>query len=1102
MSNGSVPPPDSLFHERLMALRKTYLLAFRNSMLFGKCAGTLTELPLLHRATLSLEKKSSDEEYNSDEGYNPDIEIIRLEKSMSYALELLMKKEPEKHARGHRTFFAKKGRTDRSRAGQVLPNWLNRFKDDEFRESSRNLLHFTHKKKILNQQLDELTGSMHELEHQLNFLLQTTDYPLDEWAKLVSKRDAVARKEISIHAQIKALTYALNNITKMCDYDKIKTQFYSLYFEIYGRRYVDNERLETYDQVIGHMETSTQEHSTHLLKIFGDPGQGKSTLLQQLAYDYATNQLSGNNDHTPFFFKAKHIARLRVSKLETDHGLQELENEAYFDGFKTSELVDVLYDSNPDLKKYIGSEELSQLIELEGKDANAHPRCLLIDALDECSSLKDREYVRDFIVNEVEDYHSNLIVTCRTTHRESLVTDLVNEHSCLLKYSQEELRFDMPKKLSDAWGINREMLTISTNLLFEKYQNVLSHPLFVGWFCFLLRNNKVPITEQVSVEIKQENSVLNELHILFLREVIETGIDISIKEKYPNASERFDRKKIFDFFCLIAANYFTMNSQNLEIILTRIKRLHKLELDSHEQEFVSSNMGLLFVNDERTLEFTHETLPEVALGIILEDQRYAEKYLPSSVETSGLMHRRELINSSAWSECIVLTRALERGKMNGKSIKENIIDLLPSLPGPFIEKTISMLTSNQGPIVSLQANGLEIILEHETVRPSSDEITLYEIGQKYIESIENNQRFPLEFPNRFRNNTETNHPLDVLYMQTKIFDLSDLVVVDDSLKMMQQLSLSSAERLLELWTDEGDSQNPLLLLWYLGHTRHGNFDRNFETELIERITWDGQRNVQATTLEEKVVRLTWGLEYALSVHAENQMPTSPGGLEPAITEMKALEHEPFLHHLMAPIQSNQDLNLAYLCQQHGEELGAMLVEDADLLSETIADLMIVNRPVRDDAQMNKQFARKRVAALLSYRPIQDAIVQYFATCIWEHCKLAKHVGTAKSVPISSQLKEFWSLFDEQVEYEQGHLVLAPHPIHIIYSNSASTPKILLALLDLLLPYVGTDPKRNASQKERMSNFKDFIKKFDFGQTSTKKKFKNVFEYKSEQFRKD
>ena len=95
---------------------------------------------------------------------------IRLEKSMSDALDLLMKKEPETHARGHRTFFAKPAWTDGSRAGQVLPNWLNRFKDDEFRESSRNLLQFTHKKKIFKQQLDELTDSMDELEHQFTLL--------------------------------------------------------------------------------------------------------------------------------------------------------------------------------------------------------------------------------------------------------------------------------------------------------------------------------------------------------------------------------------------------------------------------------------------------------------------------------------------------------------------------------------------------------------------------------------------------------------------------------------------------------------------------------------------------------------------------------------------------------------------------------------------------------------------------------------------------------------------------------------------------------------------------------------------------------------------
>ena len=114
-----------------------------------------------------------------------------------------------------------------------------------------------------------------------------------------------------------------------------------------------------------------------------------------------------------------------------------------------------------------------------------------------------------------------------------------------------------------------------------------------------------------------------------------------------------------------------------------------------------SNMGLLFVNDEHALEFTHETLPEVALGIIFEDERFADEYLPKSAEESGLMRRRDLINSSAWSQCIVLTRAVLRRDKSKKTLKDCIIDLLPSVPGPFVEQTIGMLTTNNGPIISV-----------------------------------------------------------------------------------------------------------------------------------------------------------------------------------------------------------------------------------------------------------------------------------------------------------------------------------------------------------------------------------------------------------------
>ena len=68
---------------RLAILREKYLFAFRNAMLFGRCAGTVTELPLLHRATLTLDKKelhpgASTLKLNKDEIAKKENEIAHL----------------------------------------------------------------------------------------------------------------------------------------------------------------------------------------------------------------------------------------------------------------------------------------------------------------------------------------------------------------------------------------------------------------------------------------------------------------------------------------------------------------------------------------------------------------------------------------------------------------------------------------------------------------------------------------------------------------------------------------------------------------------------------------------------------------------------------------------------------------------------------------------------------------------------------------------------------------------------------------------------------------------------------------------------------------
>jgi hypothetical protein len=624
----------------------------------------------------------------------------------------------------------------------------------------------------------------------------------------------------------------------------------------------------------------------------------------------------------------------------------------------------------------------------------------------------------------------------------------------------------MPKKLSDAWGINRDMLTIPTNLYFDKYQSVLSHPLYVGWFCFLLRNNKLQVAEQPDIEIMQGNSALNELHIAFLKQVIEVGIEISIAEKYPTKIDEFDQGKILDLFCLIAANYFTMNTQNLDVILTRIQRVHPtIQITEDEDDFIRNNMGLLFVNDEHALEFTHETLPEVALGIIFEDERFADEYLPKSAEESGLMHRRDLINSSAWSQCIVLTRAVLRRDKSHGYLKDCIIDLLPSIPGPFIEQTIGMLTTNNGPIISVTNDGLK---PYSADHKLTEGVTLFEVALKYIESIENNERFPLKFPERFHNASDTPHPVDVIYQHSTIFDCSDLLIAEDVLRIMQNLSLASASRILELWTDEAEMDNPILLEWYLGHVRHGlTMDgENFQRDFLDRLSWDGQRIRQEPSLSMARSRLIMGLEYALSLSVDIR-----GSHEEHISLLaeSVFTNQLFLDHILLPVKQNEDIDLVFLIERYGERLRKAIRKEPQNLSKSIARIMMKRPPVRNGQEMTDAALERHIEALLSGQSmVTDAFLQYAAAVIWSACKTSKLQEFGQDNLAET---EFWSLFG----FEKSQIT---HPITMIYSKSKKkTPSVLLDLMDILLPYIGTDA-RSKGFEGQAGKFLDLVGRLD------------------------
>jgi hypothetical protein len=368
-------------------------------------------------------------------------------------------------------------------------------------------------------------------------------------------------------------------------------------------------------------------------------------------------------------------------------------------------------------------------------------------------------------------------------------------------------------------------------------------------------------------------------------------------------------------------------------------------------------------------------------------------------------------------------------------------------------------------------------MNQEKVDPSQDEIILYEVGQKYIESIENSERFPLEFPARFRNQADSRHPVDVIYQHTTIFDCSDLLITTDLLALLQGASPTSASRILELWTDEGEVDNPILLQWYLGHVRHGSFSQDFESEFLNRLTWDGQRKIQSISLNNAASRLISGLEYSLSLSAKSD---EHGGLLDRFFPSVNPTNQNFLDHILSPVQQNQDIDLVFLIERYGEKLRNSLMKNSELLSKTICESMIGKPPVRQEKQMSNNSIQMHIARILEIPSVSNALLQYFAAALWFHCKHPE-ISLIQRGNLHRQdreeLERFWRLFEQDMSRKKAQTM--PHPINIIYSNSKKVPEVLLNLMDILLPYIGTDARNKIFVDSANVKMKHFEKKNKF-----------------------
>lgn len=334
----------------------------------------------------------------------------------------------------------------------------------------------------------------------------------------------------------------------------------------------------------------------------GEAGMGKTIAIHQLAVKYISELESMAELHNlseinclplPIFIKAKRI----------DFSLS---NIGWID-----KVIDAQYESFPDMVYYISREEMSSLFATWSEFSVIHNSHLtyFIDALDECDNKDEvKEIIRNTTQIDTLGYSQKPMVfaSTRPSHYQQVRQALLSTKHLVTKmvpgdyYSEKELSQDMPNMLCDAWGITNEPAISLQNRL-DEYKVLISHPLFVGWICYLILNNELDDEndlESQHVEVSR-NNVLNK--------IIEIGI-----------SSTFDRKEVsigynpeIDYkiraFVAISFHFALKKPHN---VFGKMKNLLDLNLSKDEKEIICNDCGILFLTG-KNIEWTHNTIPEL-----------------------------------------------------------------------------------------------------------------------------------------------------------------------------------------------------------------------------------------------------------------------------------------------------------------------------------------------------------------------------------------------------------------------------------------------------------------------------------------------------------
>ena len=372
--------------------------------------------------------------------------------------------------------------------------------------------------------------------------------------------------------------------------------------------YLDSNEILTSDLQRG--------HSFKPFVIQGSAGMGKTVVMTQIGLQYVT----------------------KIKRMLEHNGLGEMSfipfpifikgrNVTHSEPINTYELESLILESNPDLLKYISSDELVDLLDIWKKYSHYHfgSFSLFIDAVDE---MKNHETATDFLnfVIKHRSFRTSrrplIFMSTRPSHTDILPSNCSFSLMRQNYYSKKELSVEMPKKLCDAWGITREITGVFKES-FDSYEDILIHPLFVGWFCFLIQqgyNDELLLIESDKIDEEKEhmwsaesnypygfNSRLQYRKTTLLSAIINIGIEASLNRKQRTVESKEKFSSLVKQFVAISYHYSIYKPS---VIFTIIEDNEGLVISEYDKKSLVDDCGILFLAGEN-IEWTHATIPEI-----------------------------------------------------------------------------------------------------------------------------------------------------------------------------------------------------------------------------------------------------------------------------------------------------------------------------------------------------------------------------------------------------------------------------------------------------------------------------------------------------------